>query len=173
MLNITMSYLGRLKFIIMLLVVLAIVNIIDIYSDLIKGDSVIHILEETFMVIVFLVFIAFLIKTLAENTKKLELLSVELENIKQINEKQTKEMKQARADYSGVIRQQFKEWNLSKVETEIGFLLLKGLSLKTIANFRQVTEKTTRQQASNIYIKAGVAGRHELAGWFFEDIKSY
>jgi len=151
-------------------VVLVIVNIVDIYDDLLEGSSMTHIIEETLMVLVFLGIIGVLLKKLAESTKKLQSLHTELENIKSINEKQSAEMNRARESYSEVIRQQFHKWNLSKVESEVGFLLLKGLSLKEIASFRNVKEKTTRQQASNIYAKAGVTGRHEFAGWFFEDL---
>ena len=53
-------------------------------------------------------------------------------------------------------------------EKEIGFLLLKGLSLKEIASVRGTREKSARQQSSNIYAKVGVSGRHEFAGFFFE-----
>jgi len=49
-------------------------------------------------------------------------------------------------------------------------LLLKGLSIKEIAALRETHEKTVRQQASAIYRKAGVAGRHAFAAWFIEDL---
>jgi len=48
-------------------------------------------------------------------------------------------------------------------------LLLKGLSFKEIAALRITLEKTVRQQASSIYRKSGISGRHELAAWCIED----
>ena len=48
-------------------------------------------------------------------------------------------------------------------------LLLKGLSFREIAAVRQTREKTVRQQASAIYGKSGLEGRHEFAAWFLED----
>jgi DNA-binding CsgD family transcriptional regulator len=48
-------------------------------------------------------------------------------------------------------------------------LLLKGLSFNEISAIRETKEKTVRQQASEIYKKAGVVGRHAFAAWFFED----
>ena len=48
--------------------------------------------------------------------------------------------------------------------------MLKGLSFREIAELRETREKTVRQQASSVYRKAGVAGRNELAAWFFEDM---
>ncbi|MGE0485552.1 MAG: LuxR C-terminal-related transcriptional regulator [Gammaproteobacteria bacterium] len=68
-----------------------------------------------------------------------------------------------------LIAAQFEAWQLSPSEREIGWLLLKGLSLKEIAGLRATAEKTVRQQASAIYRKAGVNGRPAFAAWFIED----
>ena len=59
---------------------------------------------------------------------------------------------------------------LTGSEIEVGWLLLKGLSLKEIAFVRSTKEKTVRQQASSIYKKAGVSGRYAFSAWFKEDI---
>ena len=69
-----------------------------------------------------------------------------------------------------VMRSQFARWNLSNSESEIALLLVKGLSMKEIADVREVKEKTIRQQATSIYAKSGYAGRHELAAHFIEDL---
>ena len=42
--------------------------------------------------------------------------------------------------------------------------------MKEIILIRETKEKTVRQQASNVYKKAGIAGRHELVAFFFEDL---
>jgi DNA-binding NarL/FixJ family response regulator len=47
---------------------------------------------------------------------------------------------------------------------------LKGFSLKEIAALRGTSEKTIRQQASSVYKKAGLSGRHAFSAWFIEDI---
>jgi len=44
--------------------------------------------------------------------------------------------------------------------------MLKGLSLKEIAECRSTHEKTVRKQA----VKSNLSGRHELSAWFFEDM---
>jgi DNA-binding CsgD family transcriptional regulator len=69
-----------------------------------------------------------------------------------------------------VLQTQFEEWGLTQTEKEVSLLLLKGLSFKEIAAVRKTLEKTVRQQASSIYKKAGVTGRHEFSAWFIEDI---
>lgn len=71
-----------------------------------------------------------------------------------------------------VMRNQFTQWGLSPSESEVALLLIKGLSMKEIAQARQVKEKTVRQQATSVYAKSGYAGRHELVAHFIEDLMS-
>ncbi len=170
MLDFALNYVTRVKLVIAFFTLLIVVNVIDIYDDLLENSSLTHILEESFMILVFLGVIAYLTKRLIASARHVKALKVELSNIKKLHAQQTEKMQQARKDYSEIIREQFEQWQLTKSEMEVGFLLLKGLSLKEIADIRDIKEKSTRQQASNIYAKANVAGRHEFAGWFFEDL---
>ncbi|MNL66721.1 Bacterial regulatory protein, luxR family [compost metagenome] len=73
-----------------------------------------------------------------------------------------------RGGMSGPIQQQFTMWGLSKSESEIALLLLKGFALREIATLRNTTEATVRQQSLQIYQKAHVDGRPQLAGYFIE-----
>jgi DNA-binding CsgD family transcriptional regulator len=68
------------------------------------------------------------------------------------------------------IREQFEAWRLTASESDIAFLMLKGLSHKEIARLRNSSEATVRQQATAIYGKSGLASRAELAAFFLEDI---
>lgn len=68
------------------------------------------------------------------------------------------------------IDQQLTKWNLTAAEKEVAFLLLKGLSLKEVAEVRSTTEKTARVQSMAIYSKAGISGRSELSAFFLEDL---
>jgi len=68
------------------------------------------------------------------------------------------------------IDRQFQRWLLTPAERDVGILLLKGLSHKEVAEARQTSERTVRQQAREIYRKAGVGGRAELSAWFLEDL---
>lgn len=69
-----------------------------------------------------------------------------------------------------VMRHQFVKWGLSPSESEIALLLIKGLSMKEIAEVRNVKEKTIRQQSTSVYSKSNCAGRHELVAHFIEDL---
>jgi Response regulator containing a CheY-like receiver domain and an HTH DNA-binding domain len=74
------------------------------------------------------------------------------------------------AGLSKAIGMQFKSWDLTSAETEVGYLLLKGFSLRDIARLRETSERTVREQARAIYRKAGLTGRAELSAFFLEDL---
>lgn len=86
-------------------------------------------------------------------------------DLQQMNDK----IQQASRQYGEVIREQLNAWQLTTSEQQVALLLLKGLSFDEIASVRDTKEKTVRQQASSIYRKSGLNGRHEFAAWFFED----
>lgn len=71
---------------------------------------------------------------------------------------------------SHAIDAQLIAWNLTPSEKEVTFLLLKGLSLKEVAEARQTTEKTARAQSIAIYAKSGLGGRSQLSAFFLEDL---
>lgn len=71
---------------------------------------------------------------------------------------------------SSAIDAQLERWKLSHAEKEIALLLLKGLSLKEVAEIRQTAEKTVRAQATSLYQKSALSGRSELAAYFLEDL---
>ncbi len=131
----------------------------DIFTDLRAADeSLLHIAVEA---LVFLLTAAALLieirrvlrlrAALAEDRSRLQRLSGEL---------------------FAVMQRAFEQWGLSPSESEVALLLLKGLTMREIADLRQVREKTIRQQAASIYAKSGQAGRHELAAHFIGDLIS-
>ncbi len=91
----------------------------------------------------------------------------------QVNSEAARFRKEAELHLRGLseaIDRQFALWSLTASEREIGFLLLKGLALKEIADARGTSERTVRHQALNLYKKAGVGGRAELSAFFLEDL---
>lgn len=65
---------------------------------------------------------------------------------------------------------QFDEWALTPAEKEAAMFLLKGYSHKEAAALTGRSERTMRQHAVSVYRKSGLAGRAELAAFFFEDM---
>jgi DNA-binding CsgD family transcriptional regulator len=68
------------------------------------------------------------------------------------------------------IDRQFDRWGLTPAEREIALLQLKGLRHKAIAELRNTSERTVRQQALNVYRKSGLNGRNDLAAFFLENL---
>jgi DNA-binding CsgD family transcriptional regulator len=67
------------------------------------------------------------------------------------------------------INADFDKWGLSEAEKEIALFLLKGLRLQDIADLRNTSERTVRQQAQAVYRKSGLDGRTNLSAHFVED----
>lgn len=65
---------------------------------------------------------------------------------------------------------QFDVWQLTPAEKETALFLLKGYSHKEIARLTGRAERTVRQHSVSVYRKSDLAGRHELAAFFFEDM---
>ena len=151
------------------LLVIMILNLLDVITDTQLQVPLWHIIEESVIVLISGLLAVYLILEMRRRTKRLSALSQVLHDTENKLENMTEQFKQARHKYSEAIQAQFNEWNLSQSEKDVATMLLKGLSLQDIATLRNTKEKTVRQQASSIYAKAGLEGRHELAAWFFED----
>jgi DNA-binding CsgD family transcriptional regulator len=76
----------------------------------------------------------------------------------------------ALAGLGAAIERQCDRWALTEAERSVAILLLKGLSMKEVADARGTSERTARQQALAVYRKAGLAGRAELSAFFLEDL---
>ena len=129
----------------------------DILADFMaKDEALLHIIIELF------VFLAITVVLFGE-IRRLKQVKVELSEEKSRTARLSGEL-------LAVMRNQFVQWGLSRSESDIALLLIKGLSMQEIADLRQVKEKTVRQQATSVYAKSGYAGRHELVAHFIEDL---
>ena len=68
------------------------------------------------------------------------------------------------------IHEQFRLWGLTKAETDVALLIIKGFSLEEIAGLRGTSERTIRDQAAAVYRKAKLKNRIELAAYFLEEL---
>ncbi len=149
----------------LLLVTLA--SAADLAADLSEGVDTAHLIQETIIMLIAGGMFLWLALKLRQSSQAIQQLHQELESSR--NLAQPKAVIAAKQQLSAVIAEQFTSWGLSKSEKEVGLLLLKGFSLKEIAALRGTAEKTIRQQASSIYKKSDVAGRHAFSAWFIED----
>ena len=158
-----------------LFVGLFIVALVDIILDWQSvGGWNIHIVIEmvfgVFSLAIFSGLILFYLKQKQEYEANREELQKSLDKAYEDLSESHQKNKKLMGDFSKILQEQFDTWQLTKSEKEVALLLIKGLSLDEIADVRETKEKTVRQQASNLYKKANLSGRHELVGYFFEDL---
>lgn len=160
-----------LHFSLFIFITLFVISALDIYHDLHDmGGMNTHIWIEIVMAILSLVAFAYMLHSIRRHKIKLTDVSESLDQTKQELDTAQIQTQKLRGQFSEMIQQQFENWKLTNSEKEVALLLLKGLSLDEIAQIRHTKEKTVRQQASNLYKKAQVGGRHELVAYFFEDL---
>ena len=158
------------KYIFLLMAAVVLASAGDIVSDLQHGAPLAHVLQEAVLMSLASALMLWMLWDVHHQRQQLEDLKQELTRSSNAAKPANPLVQTARKRLSEAVGIQFREWDLSTSEREIGLLLLKGLSIKEIAALRDTHEKTVRQQASAIYRKAGVPGRHAFAAWFMEDL---
>jgi len=141
----------------------------DLASDLMEGVNTAHVIQEAVILSVAILALAWIIHNIREQGEEIKQLNQQLEEARNLPVPSNEKLVVARKTLAEIMAAQFEEWGLSTSEKEVGQLLLKGLSLKEIAMVRGTAEKTIRQQASSIYQKANLPGRHAFSAWFIED----
>jgi len=155
----------------MLLIIITLMAILDVASDIKHHVAWSHVLVELAMI--FSAILAVILGTYWFYTITAESM-VEIEETLELSRAESKFWREENLHLlQGVaqkIQEQFSAWHLTRTEIEIGFFLLKGFNAKEIAKHRGINEKTVREHLSNIYYKAGMAGRAELTAYFLEDL---
>lgn len=145
-------------------------NAFEIATEFLDGESLAEMANDMFgLTVSAMVLIVFVVEYVGQRRALAEL-SSQLRNVRGRLAEIDKESHQLATRYRQTMRQQFETWQLTSSEQDVVIMLLKGLSFREIAGLRETREKTVRQQASSVYRKAGLANRHELAAWFFEDL---
>ncbi|AHZ85748.1 LuxR C-terminal-related transcriptional regulator [Bdellovibrio bacteriovorus] len=156
-----------------LIAVLATVTLmvaVDLATDSQEGVALWHVLIEGGAGLAALFGIFFLMKDSFNLQHKLSDSLNENARLKSEAQEWKQEARKYIEGLSHSIDLQLSKWSLSLAEKEVALLLLKGLSLKEIAEVRGTSEKTARAQSIAIYSKSGLAGRSELAAFFLEDL---
>jgi DNA-binding CsgD family transcriptional regulator len=154
--------------------VIAILVTIDIFADISEGTAPSHVTIEAGIGLVAVFGVALLVWRVVgvarSARRQAAALVVDLESSRRDASEWRTEAQDLLRGLGAKIDSQFEKWNLTPAEKEVALLLLKGFSHKDVARLRSVSEPTARQQARAIYRKAGIAGRHDLAGFFLEDL---
>lgn len=143
---------------------------LDLFND--SRDSFLnwHVIVEAAIALVALFGVVYILRDSFKIKQRLKKETIEFSKFKKEAELWKLQSKKYIDGLSIAIDQQLNTWKLSASEKEVAFLLLKGLSLKEIAEIRQTVEKTARVQSMAIYSKSGLAGRSELSAFFLEDL---
>lgn len=78
-----------------------------------------------------------------------------------------------RGDFDTLLHQRFANWGLSKAETDIALLSLRGLKIAEIAEMRHTRDGTIRAQLSTIFRKSGMNSRTELLAYFMDEFLQF
>lgn len=144
---------------------------LDIAGDYHDGGSWVHLLTEGSILIISLLGLIYFGRLYYELAQtKINLLKQDLATATQQAQQWREANRELVAGLANQIQKQFDIWQLTPAEAEVGLLILKGLSHLEIAQLRNASERTIRDQARAIYRKAGVAGRTELSAFFLEDL---
>lgn len=153
-----------------ILIVVTVLVAFDIFIDSREGVFFWHIFSEALIGVVALVGVFYLLRGTFTLKHRLQKEIADFSAYKQEAEIWQADSRKYVEGLARAIDQQLTKWNLTAAEKEVAFLLLKGLSLKEIAEVRNTTEKTARVQSMAIYAKAGLSGRSELSAFFLEDL---
>lgn len=143
---------------------------VDIFTDFREGAVLWHVLTEGAIGVVALAGVFYLLRGTVTLRHRLE---KEIESFSAFKREADAWRADSRKYIDGLAKAidlQLSKWSLTVAEKEVAFLLLKGLSLKEVAEVRNTTEKTARVQSMAIYSKAGISGRSELSAFFLEDL---
>lgn len=147
---------------------------VDIALDFRSGVHIKHLLVEFVVLFVSLLAFNFYLDRLKTNQVKVKgQIDGANENVKKSLlqlESLKDELSHFKNQFKDEIDQQFIVWKFSKAEAEVALLLLKGLTLKEIAETRKSNEKTVRAQCSSVYKKSALKGRHQLSSYFLDFI---
>ena len=153
-----------------ILLIISVMTSVDLITDSVEGVSWWHTFIEAFIAGAALYGVFFLMRDVFQLKKTLKderELSIKLQEEARTWKAHSKIYLDG---LSQSIDSQLNQWQLTKSEKEVAFLLLKGFSLKEIASLRKTTEKTARAQSTSVYAKANLAGRSQLSAFFLEDL---
>jgi DNA-binding CsgD family transcriptional regulator len=78
-----------------------------------------------------------------------------------------------RSEFDDVLKGLFKKWQLSKSESDVALLTVRGLRISDIATNRRTKTGTIKAQLSTIFRKAGVSSRPELLALIMDELLDF
>lgn len=161
------------------LVVTSLFALSDIIFDMKEGVPVSHLVNEGALWILTIIGAVFQFRIIKWQSKEMLNFKAKIAELDEINtqlkidqDEFKKKITHLSDEFLLYIDEQFNKWMFTRGEKEIALLLIKGLSMKEIADIRGSAENTVRQQSSQIYKKSQLNGRMELSAFFLDDLLS-
>jgi len=142
----------------------------DLASDYREGVTALHVMIESLVLVISGGAMLVLLIQVLGHRRRMHAIVARLSETRTESRHWREKYRETVRGLSRAIRSQFEAWGLSPAESEVGLLLLKGLSLKEIAVVRTTSDRTVRDQARAIYRKAGLPNRSALSAFFLEDL---
>lgn len=157
--------------ILVVLVTITFLTLLDVYEDLEEGTTITHVSAEFLIIASTVLGSAYMWLKIARSwqKEKAEMVSEILVKSQDLIKWRQKASVFTQG-LASAIDEQLSDWGLSSAERDIAVLIIKGLSIKEIAEGRKTSESTVRQQAATIYKKSGLEGRAQLSAFFLEDL---
>ncbi len=152
------------------LVAISIISFIDIFEDLVHGKTLDYLAVEGSIFLIAILGTFLIVRENITVRKQNVKLQTDLDKSRADLLIWKEDSEKLLAGLGEAIDKQMSRWELTPAEKEVGLLLLKGFSFKEIADYRDTTERTARQQSLEIYKKSALAGRAEFSGFFLEDL---
>jgi len=162
---------GKWAWLIRLVFLLVIItSITDIATDMGQGANIVHIIQESVICILALYLLLSLFLSTRAQAKQNGQLLIELNEAKLHSARASKELVKAKRIFGEEILKQFANWELTESESDVALFTLKGFNAKEIANLRNASEKTVRNQLTSIYKKSMTSSKVSFIAWFLEDL---
>lgn len=153
-----------------LLGVICLISGYDIIDDLSEKVPLEHIMHEALVFASSMAVILLQMKMTHNREKSLSHMDSRLDQVSKERDEFRAKVKESSEAFSHAVDEEFTKWGLTESEKDIAILLIKGLTMKEIADIRKSVESTVRQQAMSIYKKSKLEGRQQLAAYFLEDL---
>ncbi len=153
-----------------LFLIIAFLMGIDLFGDAETGADWEHLMVEALVMALAVLGIVALWRGLLAAEMRAARLDVSLDAALKEASRFRSEAQEALRGLGEAIDAQFERWGLTPAEREVCLLLLKGLSHKEVAEVRNTSEPTVRQQALVVYRKSGLRNRSDLSAFFLEDL---
>ncbi|NMH66640.1 helix-turn-helix transcriptional regulator [Shewanella salipaludis] len=151
-----------------ILVVMA--SIADIATDLSQGAKLPHLLQEAIILLMALFILYRLYLDGLSHRKQNKRLREQVAEYAELSKQASAELSRAKKEFGEVIAKQFSDWQLTESEKQVSWLLLKGFNSKEIANLRELSDKTVRNQLSSVYKKSALRGKQAFIAWFMDGL---